>query len=167
MSKVKAVLDRIRDLPDDELGQALERTREELFRLRLGNYTNQVENTVSLRFKQRELARILTVQRARELALETQMSGQRPARPAAAEPPEAEPEAPEEEVDEVEEPPRTVAERARAIVSKEKAARAAKPGSGKAAAASAKPAGKPAKKAAAGRDKPGAKSSPKKKSGKE
>jgi large subunit ribosomal protein L29 len=64
--------DRLRDLPDEELGQALERAREELFRLRLGNYTNQVENTISLRFKRRELARILTLQRARELTLEAQ-----------------------------------------------------------------------------------------------
>ena len=72
MSKTKEALGRIRDLPDDELVQAHDRAREELFRLRLGNYTNQVENTISIRHKRRELARILTVQRARSLALETQ-----------------------------------------------------------------------------------------------
>ncbi|HLU65983.1 MAG TPA: 50S ribosomal protein L29, partial [Kofleriaceae bacterium] len=71
----KEALGRIRDLPDDELAQAHERAREELFRLRLGNYTNQVENTSSLREKRRELARILTVQRARALELESQASG--------------------------------------------------------------------------------------------
>ena len=70
MSKAREGLDRIRDLPDEELGQAHDRAREELFRLRLGNYTNQVENTMSLRLKRREVARILTIQRARELALE-------------------------------------------------------------------------------------------------
>jgi large subunit ribosomal protein L29 len=75
MSKRKEALARIRDLPDEELGQAHGRAREELFRLKLGNYTNQVENTVSVRHKRRELARILTVQRARALELETQAEG--------------------------------------------------------------------------------------------
>lgn len=75
MSKRKEALARIRDLPDDELGQAHGRAREELFRLKLGNYTNQVENTVSVRHKRRELARILTIQRARELTLEAQAEG--------------------------------------------------------------------------------------------
>lgn len=75
MSKRKEALARIRDLPDDELGQAHGRAREELFRLKLGNYTNQVENTVSVRHKRRELARIITIQRARELQLEAQAAG--------------------------------------------------------------------------------------------
>jgi ribosomal protein L29 len=75
MSKRKEALARIRDLPDDELGQAHERAREELFRLKLGNYTNQVENTVSVRMKRRELARILTIQKARSLQLEGQAEG--------------------------------------------------------------------------------------------
>jgi large subunit ribosomal protein L29 len=75
MSKRKEALARIRDLPDDELGQAHGRAREELFRLKLGNYTNQVENTVSVRHKRRELARIITIQRARDLQLEAQAEG--------------------------------------------------------------------------------------------
>jgi ribosomal protein L29 len=75
MSKRKEALARIRDLPDDELGQAHDRAREELFRLKLGNYTNQVENTVSVRHKRRELARIITIQKARALQLETQAEG--------------------------------------------------------------------------------------------
>ena len=82
MSKAKEALGRIRDLPDDELKQAHDRAREELFRLRLGNYTNQVENTISIRHKRRELARILTVQRGRALALEAQAAAS--AAPAAA-----------------------------------------------------------------------------------
>lgn len=99
MSKRKEALARIRDLPDDELGQAHGRAREELFRLKLGNYTNQVENTVSVRHKRRELARILTVQRARDLALETQAQGggsatERPAPKAKAEKPARKPAAP-------------------------------------------------------------------------
>lgn len=75
MSKRKEALAHVRDLPDDELGHAQDRAREELFRLKLGNYTNQVENTVSVRHKRRELARILTIQRARALQLETQAEG--------------------------------------------------------------------------------------------
>ena len=75
MSKRKEALARIRDLPDDELGHAHDRAREELFRLKLGNYTNQVENTVSVRHKRRELARIITIQKARSLQLEAQSEG--------------------------------------------------------------------------------------------
>ena len=72
MSKRTEGLERIRDLPDDELSQALDRARDELFRLRLGHYTNQVENALSLRTKRREVAQILTVMRRRELGLEAQ-----------------------------------------------------------------------------------------------
>ena len=72
MSKVKEQLDRIRDLPDEELTEALRRAREELFKLKLGNFTNQVENTLSVRAKRREVARIETVVRARSLGFEQQ-----------------------------------------------------------------------------------------------
>jgi large subunit ribosomal protein L29 len=75
MSQIKEALERIRDLPDEELAQALDRARDELFRLQLGLYTNQVENTMSVRAKRREVARILTVIRNRELGLETQAEG--------------------------------------------------------------------------------------------
>lgn len=144
MSKAREGLDRIRDLPDDELVQAHDRAREELFRLRLGNYTNQVENTISLRLKRREVARILTIQRARELALEAQQSSG---------------EAPAAATDETDEP-QTVADRARAAVGRPKAAAAkAKPAAKKPAAK------KPAAVMTASKAKAGAKSS--KKSGKE
>ncbi len=72
MSKRKEGLEQIRDLPDSELAQAYERVRDELFRLKLGHYTNQVDNPLAIRHKRRELAQILTVQRARLLQLETQ-----------------------------------------------------------------------------------------------
>jgi len=72
MSKRAEELEGIRDLPDDELEQRLDRVRDELFRLKLGNYTNQVENTLSVRAKRRELARILTVTSARQKGLEVQ-----------------------------------------------------------------------------------------------
>lgn len=72
MSKDRESIERLRDLPDDELGQALDRARDELFRLRLGNYTNQVENPIAVRNKRREVARIQTIMRGREMGLETQ-----------------------------------------------------------------------------------------------
>lgn len=72
MSKRVEGLEKIRDLPNDELDGALDRVRDELFRLKLGNYTNQVENTMSVRLKRRELAQILTVKQARAKGLETQ-----------------------------------------------------------------------------------------------
>lgn len=75
MSKTREALERIRDLPNDELAQALDRARDELFRLKLGMYTNQVENTASMRAKRREVARILTVMAARARGEETQAHG--------------------------------------------------------------------------------------------
>ena len=72
MSKSREALERLRDLPDDELTQALDRARDELFRLKLANYTNQVENPISVRDKRREVARIETLMRARQLGHEQQ-----------------------------------------------------------------------------------------------
>ena len=72
MSKRKELLERIRDLPDNELEQALDRARDELFRLELGLHTNQVEDTSQVKYKRREVAQILTVMRGREQGLETQ-----------------------------------------------------------------------------------------------
>ncbi len=74
MSKRKEELERVRDLPGDELGQALLRAQDELFRLQLGHYTNQVENTMSIRAKRREVARIQTVICGRSLGVETQQA---------------------------------------------------------------------------------------------
>ena len=72
MSKSADTLTRLRDLPDGELRQALDRTRDELFRLQLGKHTNQVPSMAELRTKRREIAKILTVLRNRELGSETQ-----------------------------------------------------------------------------------------------
>lgn len=82
MSKVATSLEQLRDQPDHELRQALARTRDELFRLHLAQHTNQVTSTAALLGKRREIARILTILRARGLGLEAQ--GQKiQARPAA------------------------------------------------------------------------------------
>jgi large subunit ribosomal protein L29 len=72
MSKTAAALEQLRDQPDHELRQALARTRDELFRLHLAQHTNQVTSTAALLGKRREIARILTILRARALGTETQ-----------------------------------------------------------------------------------------------
>ena len=60
MSKRSTNLEQLRDLPDEELQQTLDRTRDELFRLHLGQHTNQVTSTAQLRTKRRDIARIET-----------------------------------------------------------------------------------------------------------
>jgi large subunit ribosomal protein L29 len=72
MSKLVTTLEQLRDQPDTELKQVLVRTRDELFRLQLAQHTNQVTSTASLTEKRREIARILTILRARALGGETQ-----------------------------------------------------------------------------------------------
>jgi large subunit ribosomal protein L29 len=72
MSKVATTLEQLRDQPDHELRQALARTRDELFRLHLAQHTNQVTSTAALTEKRREIARILTILRARTLGTEAQ-----------------------------------------------------------------------------------------------
>ena len=76
MSKQVTTLTQLRDLPAEELQQALARTRDELFRLQLGQYTNQVTSTAALTTKRRDIARILTILRGRDLGLETQAAKQ-------------------------------------------------------------------------------------------
>jgi ribosomal protein L29 len=65
-------LNKLRDLPDVELNQALVRVRDELFRLKLGMHTNQVASTASVATKRHEVAQILTILRRRDLGLESQ-----------------------------------------------------------------------------------------------
>ena len=72
MSKIVTLLEQLRDQPDTELRQALVRSRDELFRLNLGQHTNQVTSTAAVVQKRREIARILTILRARELGGEKQ-----------------------------------------------------------------------------------------------
>jgi len=72
VSKQATNLQALRDLPDDELNDKLAATRDELFRLHLGQYTNQVTSTAALQTKRRDIARILTILRARKAGTETQ-----------------------------------------------------------------------------------------------
>lgn len=71
MSKAAKSRSQLRDQPDAELRQALARARDELFRLNLAQHTNQVTSTAALGQTRREIARILTILRGRELGLET------------------------------------------------------------------------------------------------
>jgi large subunit ribosomal protein L29 len=72
MSKTNDALAKLRDLPADELRGALARVRDELFRLQLGRHTNQVASVAEITGKRREVARILTILRARDMGKETQ-----------------------------------------------------------------------------------------------
>jgi large subunit ribosomal protein L29 len=75
----------LRALDDDELHVRLAETQEELFNLRFQRVTGQLDNTARLRQLRREIARVKTIQREREIAealgLEDWPSLSRPARP--------------------------------------------------------------------------------------
>lgn len=60
----------LRELADDELVERLEENREELFNLRFQVVTGQLDNPRRISEVKREIARILTVQREREIRAE-------------------------------------------------------------------------------------------------
>ncbi len=62
----------LRALSVDEIPRRLTETREELFRLRMQHATLQLSDTSRLRQVRREIARILTVVRERELTPTTE-----------------------------------------------------------------------------------------------
>jgi large subunit ribosomal protein L29 len=57
----------LRELSTEEVEQSLEETKEELFNLRFQHATGQLENYRRLRQLRRDVARIMTVLREREL----------------------------------------------------------------------------------------------------
>ena len=59
----------VRDLGDDELVTRLGEAKQELFNLRFQNVTGQLDNTARLGVVRKEIARINTVLREREIAL--------------------------------------------------------------------------------------------------
>ncbi|HEX6300707.1 MAG TPA: 50S ribosomal protein L29 [Acidimicrobiia bacterium] len=61
-------VDELRDLTIDELMDALVEAKEERFNLRFQVATNQLDNTARLKDVKKEIARILTILRERELA---------------------------------------------------------------------------------------------------
>ena len=58
------------ELADDELELRLKQSREELFNLRFQHAAGQLDNTSRLRQVRQDIARIMTVQSARERARE-------------------------------------------------------------------------------------------------
>jgi large subunit ribosomal protein L29 len=59
----------LRELDDDELVTRLRESKEELFNLRFQNATGQLDNNRRLQTVRREIARIYTVMRERELGI--------------------------------------------------------------------------------------------------
>jgi len=59
----------LRELPDDELRQKLADGKEELFNLRFQIVTGQLDDPRRIKTVKREIARILTVMREREIAV--------------------------------------------------------------------------------------------------
>ena len=60
----------LRELPDDELLARVDAAKEELFNLRFQLATGQLDNPTRIREVRREVARIATVLREREIELE-------------------------------------------------------------------------------------------------
>jgi ribosomal protein L29 len=72
MSKHSTTLTTFRDHSDEELRAQLVTNRDELFRMQLGQYTNQVTSTAGLQTKRRDIARILTILNGRSTGTEKQ-----------------------------------------------------------------------------------------------
>ena len=58
----------LRELPDDELRQKLAEGKEELFNLRFQIVTGQLDDPRRIKQVKREVARVLTVMRERDIA---------------------------------------------------------------------------------------------------
>ena len=61
----------IRDLNADEIGARITQLQEELFRLRFRSATQELENPMLLRTLRKDIARLKTVLRERELLTES------------------------------------------------------------------------------------------------
>ena len=68
MEKLREKRERLRNLSDQELLDELANERHKLYDLRSQNTTRQLENTAALTEAKKQIARILTLQRERELA---------------------------------------------------------------------------------------------------
>ena len=60
----------IKAMSDDELVKKLEEGRAELFNLRFQMATSQLDNTARVKTVKKDIARVLTEQRARQIAAE-------------------------------------------------------------------------------------------------
>ncbi|WP_150461730.1 50S ribosomal protein L29 [Nesterenkonia ebinurensis] len=62
-------VEKLAELDDAELGSKLREAKEELFNLRFQSATGQLENSARLKAVKRDIARIYTVLRERELGI--------------------------------------------------------------------------------------------------
>ncbi len=65
----------LREMSDEQLGFALRETQQELFRLQFQAATERLDAPSMLRKLRREIARIKTIQRERELQQQKQQTG--------------------------------------------------------------------------------------------
>ena len=68
-------VDKLAELDDTHLAESLRNAKEELFNLRFQAATGQLENSSRLKSVKRDIARIYTVLRERELGIRESMSG--------------------------------------------------------------------------------------------
>ena len=66
----------IQELTDEELAKKVEEGRAELFNLRFQMATSQLDNTASVKNVKKDIARLLTEQRARQIAAENSADAQ-------------------------------------------------------------------------------------------
>jgi large subunit ribosomal protein L29 len=68
----------VRSLPTEELAIQLEELREELFNLRFQNATGQLDNYKRMGLVRKEIARITTILKQRDLGIETEPEAEEP-----------------------------------------------------------------------------------------
>ncbi len=66
----------LRELTDDVLEQRAAEAKDELFKLRFGHATGQLDDTTRLKHVRREVARLHTLRREREIAAHETMRGE-------------------------------------------------------------------------------------------
>lgn len=66
--------DQLRESSDERLEELDKSLRREIFEARIKNFTNQLDDTASIRRARRDLARLKTIQRERALGLVRQGS---------------------------------------------------------------------------------------------
>ncbi len=66
----------IKELTDEELAKKVEEGRAELFNLRFQMATSQLDNTARVKNVKKDIARLLTEQRARQIAAENSADAQ-------------------------------------------------------------------------------------------
>ena len=69
-------MNEIREFSDEELAKKLEDGRAELFNLRFQMATSQLDNTARVKNVKKDIARLLTEQRARQIAAENSADAQ-------------------------------------------------------------------------------------------